>query len=88
MARSLSLGADDFLEMVLADTDLLRSEFDALVRSEWGSSDAGDEPRPATTQRRGHDGPDNCRPSDSRPPSPVEQPRQPKRRVSRSPPQR
>jgi hypothetical protein len=44
------LGVDEqFLELVCADDELLRAEFDAIIAEEWGGSPAVPDPPPASS---------------------------------------
>jgi hypothetical protein len=58
-----TLGTDEqFLQMVYADEDLLRAEFDAIIAAEWPSpppvepGSAGADGRPGPAERRGDTG--------------------------------
>ena len=58
-----TLGTDEqFLQLIYADEDLLRAEFDAIIAAEWPSpppvepASAGADGRPGRGERRGHIG--------------------------------
>jgi hypothetical protein len=38
---------DEFLDLICADDELLRVEFDAIIEATWGPASAGDRRRPA-----------------------------------------
>ncbi|KGN39660.1 hypothetical protein [Knoellia aerolata] len=81
-ASSSRAEVDDFLDVVLADEDLLAAEFDAIIAHAWGGATAPAEP----STQRGVPGPPARPLSDEPGATPLRGPAHPPKPRVRSPP--
>ena len=87
MTPASSVQTDEFLDMILGDTDLLRSEFDAIIEAEWVSPDQAAVGSRGSDVQPPSDDPSSDGLSSDQPQRPADKPRPLNRwRRGRSPP--